>query len=333
MKKVIFFNNKGGVGKTTFSFHLGCALEQSGKNILFVDADPQCNLSSWLCSDEVIQEAWSKEKGKTVFSLYDAVHPIISGAGDFNNISPYKIADKNIWIFIGDLMLSDFESELSAAWTQVLAAQERGFRVTSAISRLIDYFCNTNDIDYVFIDIGPNLGALNRAMLLSCDNYFIPMVPDMFSLRGTQNIGRVFANWIENYQLALKRMEEMDFQIAPGHPHFSGYVLQQFNKYRKRTTKAFENWTRQIPAVMDEFIIRPLSSVNLQPYNLVSENSNRQLAEFKNYNSLIPMAQDAQKPIFDLTYSDGIVGGHMQYVRDCRNEFDAIVASFVECLK
>ena len=99
MKKVIFFNNKGGVGKTTFSFHLGCALEQSGKNILFVDADPQCNLSSWLCSDEVIQEAWSKEKGKTVFSLYDAVHPIISGAGDFNNISPYKIADKNIWIF------------------------------------------------------------------------------------------------------------------------------------------------------------------------------------------------------------------------------------------
>lgn len=46
MKSIVFFNNKGGVGKTTFTYHIGFALEQAGKKILFVDADPQCNLSS-----------------------------------------------------------------------------------------------------------------------------------------------------------------------------------------------------------------------------------------------------------------------------------------------
>lgn len=51
MKNIVFFNNKGGVGKTTFTYHIGFALEQLGKKILFVDADPQCNLSSYLCME------------------------------------------------------------------------------------------------------------------------------------------------------------------------------------------------------------------------------------------------------------------------------------------
>ena len=37
MKKIVLFNNKGGVGKTTFLFHLGFALERLDKKILFKD--------------------------------------------------------------------------------------------------------------------------------------------------------------------------------------------------------------------------------------------------------------------------------------------------------
>lgn len=54
MKSIVFFNNKGGVGKTTFTYHIGFALEQAGKKILFVDADPQCNLSSHLCDEQLL---------------------------------------------------------------------------------------------------------------------------------------------------------------------------------------------------------------------------------------------------------------------------------------
>jgi cobyrinic acid ac-diamide synthase len=47
MKTIAFFNNKGGVGKTTFTFHLGYALERIGKKVLFADLDPQCNLTNY----------------------------------------------------------------------------------------------------------------------------------------------------------------------------------------------------------------------------------------------------------------------------------------------
>lgn len=77
MKTIAFFNNKGGVGKTTFTFHLGYALEQIGKRVLFVDLDPQCNLTAHICSENIIEEAWG-EQGN---SLYKAIEPIVTGAG------------------------------------------------------------------------------------------------------------------------------------------------------------------------------------------------------------------------------------------------------------
>lgn len=309
MKNIVFFNNKGGVGKTTFTYHIGFALEQIGKKLLFVDADPQCNLSTHLCDDAIISKEW----GTNGNSIYKAVEPIVSGSGDISFVEPYKLKDRNIWIFVGDLLLSDFEMELTNAWTQLLAGMERGFRITSAIHRIIMNFCKKENIDYVFIDIGPNMGALNRAILLGCDNYFIPVIPDMFSLRGTQNIGRTFATWITNFQLSLDRTSISGFDCVTGTPKFTGYILQQFNKYRKRETKAFENWSDQIPKTIEDYIVHPLTTSTLSKYDLVQHQSNYKIAEFKNYNSLIPLAQAAQKPIFELTSKDGVIGGHISY--------------------
>lgn len=247
MKSIVFFNNKGGVGKTTFTYHLGYALEKLGKRILFVDLDPQCNLTAHLCDEETIDKAWNTNGN----SLYKVVKPIVTGAGDIQEVEPYKVTDRNIWIFIGDLLLSDFDEELSKAWTQVLAGQERGFRVTSAIYRLINGFSVRNNIDYILIDLGPNLGSLNRAILLGCDNFIIPMIPDLFSLRGSQNLGRVFAEWIKNYTISRERMGKLSFITPNGKPIFSGYVLQQFNVYRTRKTKAYQNWGAQIPEYIE----------------------------------------------------------------------------------
>lgn len=317
MKSIAFFNNKGGVGKTTFTYHLGYALETLGKRVLFVDLDPQCNLTAHLCDDDTINEAW----GANGNSLYKAVAPIVTGAGDMQTVIPHKITNRNIWVFIGDLLLSDFDGELSNAWTQVLAGQERGFRVTSSIYRLINEFATQNSIDYILIDLGPNLGSLNRAILLGCDNFVVPMIPDLFSLRGSQNLGRVFADWIRNYVTSKQRIGNLSFATPNGNPIFSGYVLQQFNVYRTRKTKAYQNWGGQIPTYIQQYVINPLSSVDP---NLVLNLINYQVAEFKNYHSLVPMAQENLKPIFELTNQDGVIGGHYQYVDDCRTEFQSI---------
>ncbi|MEG0889922.1 MAG: AAA family ATPase, partial [Bacteroides sp.] len=270
MKTIAFFNNNGGVGKTTFTFHLGYALERIGKKVLFADLDPQCNLTAHICSEDIINDAWGDDGN----SLYKAIEPIVTGAGDVKIVEPYKVPDRNIWVFIGDLLLSDFEGELSNAWTQILAAQERGFRVTSSLLRMIKDFGSNNEIDYILVDLGPNLGSLNRAILLGCDNFIIPMIPDLFSLRGSQNIGRVFAEWIENYNFAKRRVKEMDFELPKGEPKFSGYILQQFNVYRKRKTKAYQNWGDQIPEYIQKYLIEPLTSEKLSELDLIIDLDN-----------------------------------------------------------
>jgi len=42
------FNHKGGVGKTTLTVNLACAIAEAGHRVLLVDSDPQCNLTSYL---------------------------------------------------------------------------------------------------------------------------------------------------------------------------------------------------------------------------------------------------------------------------------------------
>jgi cellulose biosynthesis protein BcsQ len=49
---ISIFNNKGGVGKTTLTFHLAHALSELGHKVLAIDLDPQCNLSIYSLSVE-----------------------------------------------------------------------------------------------------------------------------------------------------------------------------------------------------------------------------------------------------------------------------------------
>ena len=48
-KVIAFFNNKGGVGKTSLVYHLSWMMRQQGISTLAVDADPQANLSAAFC--------------------------------------------------------------------------------------------------------------------------------------------------------------------------------------------------------------------------------------------------------------------------------------------
>lgn len=323
MKKVAFFNNKGGVGKTTLAMHMGYKLESLGKNILFIDLDPQCNLTAHILPSERIDYLWNDE-GKTV---YDAVEPIIKGAGDFHYFEPEKLDNKNIWLYAGDLLLSDYEGVLAESWTQILAGQERGFRASSAISRLVKQASEGLNIDYVIFDVGPNFGALNRVILLDVDNFVVPMVPDLFSLRGTQNLGRVLKDWIQTYTDAISRLKDPDFDILSGSPKFSGYVLQQFNINSSRKTAAWRAWAEQVPQNIQNFVVSPL-----EPNNIVNS-SNYYLGDFKNFNSLIPLAQDALKPIFELTSNDGVRGAHHGYVSDCNDIFDELASNFISSIQ
>lgn len=258
MKQLVFFNNKGGVGKTTFIQHLGYALERLGKKVLFIDADPQCNLTAYICTDDQIEKFWVSKS-----SIYNVVQPLISGTGDVNkDIVPYQVPGRKIWLLPGDISLSEFEQTLSESWTNTLAGREIGFRITSAIFRYIENWAGANNIDYVLLDVGPNLGALNRAVLLGCDYFIIPLVPDLFSLRGLTNMGRSFVKWMKEWSGAVSRFEVRTFKVQNGKPAFAGYVTAHFNIYRQRPTKAWERWNSEVPSRIKRDIVDQLASVD-----------------------------------------------------------------------
>ena len=324
MKQIVLFNNKGGVGKTTFIQHLGYALEKQGKRVLFVDADPQCNLTSYICSDQEIDSFW---KGRN--SIYYAVSPLISGVGEIDEkVVPHQIKNRNIWIVPGDLLLSDFEQFLSERWVDVLAGREIGFRGTSAIYRFIEKWAGANNIDYVLIDVGPNLGALNRAVLLGCDYFIVPMVPDLFSIRGLGNIGTTFVKWMKEWSGAVSRFPIKPFKVQIGHPAFAGYVTAQFNIYRQRETRAWSKWASIIPGKIKSDIVDQLSVVDK---SLVIQLNGHQyhIGDMKNYHSLAPMSQSALKPIFELTSKDGVIGTHADSVKRCDAEYTEMARKII----
>ena len=78
MKVVAFFNHKGGVGKTTIVFNTAIALGELGHKVAIVDADAQANASAIALGEERYETAVNKNE-----TLWTAVAPLVSGAGDF----------------------------------------------------------------------------------------------------------------------------------------------------------------------------------------------------------------------------------------------------------
>ena len=61
MKIISVFINKGGVGKSTLTYHLGNSLAELGHKVLMVDLDPQCNLTICAMMEETLHEIWEEE--------------------------------------------------------------------------------------------------------------------------------------------------------------------------------------------------------------------------------------------------------------------------------
>jgi cellulose biosynthesis protein BcsQ len=207
MKRIAIFNNKGGVGKTTYLFHIAHLLADKGKKVLMVDCDSQCNLSSYALSESDIKRSWSDEGN----SIYKVIEPITVGTGDFRRRSPKAIND-NLFIIPGDINLSLFEDRLGETWGSA-STQEISLRAQIAIYRYIEFAAEKVNANIVLIDLGPNLGALNRSVLGCCDYFITPLAPDLFSIKGTENLGNKLTIWNDEWERNLAKCETEIFRI------------------------------------------------------------------------------------------------------------------------
>jgi chromosome partitioning protein len=294
---IAFFNHKGGVGKTTLVYNVGLALAREGHRILFVDGDPQANLTSAAIPPEHLEELFDNDT-----TISACLAPLIDGSGDLQLMSPVPIRE-TAWILPGSIHLSEFEEITPQAWTEALAGNARGFRVSTALLRLINGVGARVDADYALLDLGPNVGAMNRTAILASSGFVVPLAPDLFSLSALPSVGRSVALWIDEWRAARgsaeRRNLSLGFDLPIGEPSPLGYVSQQFAVYRQAPAAAYRRWIDQIPTRYEEGLVAPLRDVGIR----IPEGDSR-IGEVKGLSSLIPMAQRSNRAVFELTGSE-----------------------------
>jgi chromosome partitioning protein len=99
-----------------------------------------------------------------------------------------------------------------------------------------------------------------------------------------------------------------------------GYVVSRHSVREGRQVKAFRKWLDRLPEIYREKVLSKTPS--LRPIGI--DGDQNCLAQLKDYRSLMPMAQEARKPMFLLKPSDGAIGGHQGAVRQCYEDFEAL---------
>lgn len=315
-----FFNNKGGVGKTSLIYHMAWMFSHLGKTILIADMDPQANLTAAFLSEDEIFSIWNETGGSTI---YQCLKPL-TGVGDLLEPKLQTISD-NLYLLPGDVALSNFEDQLSDAWPRSNDTKNRfrPLRILSSFWQIMQIAANKVNSDIILVDIGPNLGAINRSVLIATDYVIIPMGADLFSLQGLKNLGPTLRDWknawgkrLENWSSSEEKKENPDLLLPEGKMQPLGYVCQQYGVRLDRPVRAYDKWMQKIPRVYREAV---LGEVNQE--EIKQEEDQYCIAIIKHYRSLVPLAQEHRKPIFDLTVADGAIGAHAHAVTMAKEDF------------
>lgn len=316
MKCITVFNNKGGVGKTSLVYHLAWMYDRLDYNVLVADFDPQANLTSMFLDDDELEELWARDgAGGTIYS---ALRPLLEGTGDVT--MPHVVEpETGIGLVAGDMLLSGAEDELSSQWPDCLDGRPRAFRVLSALWRAMRMAAEAIEADLILVDVGPNLGALNRAALVTADHVVVPLAPDLYSIQGLRNLGPTLRRWRQEWSERVRRNPVADLDVPGGEMMPIGYVVMQHAVRLNRPVKAYERWMERIPNAYSNFVLD--ETLSHSPF--IDDDSNC-LATLKHFRSLMPLAQEARKPMFALRPADGAIGGHANAVQNCYRDVRAL---------
>lgn len=336
MKTVTFFNNKGGVGKTTTIVNLAAYMAKCrNKRMIILDLDPQSNSTQAILPEEQWENLYGEEA--SINTIFDYFKQYVQGDSTFNFLPiPIKAEDNNYHVALipGHLNMSLVDDVMSSSWGSLRTPG--GLRVQNWLNQLKKHI--EKDYDYLFIDVGPSLGPLNRSALLNSDYFFTPMASDIFSLLGVKNIKNWINSWANEYysfiEISFPQTKFYtdsfydDYLINSSREHlvkFVGYSIQQYTarKFKSgiRVTKSYERVVNEFPKAIIE-CLGEFKADNITEDML-------KLGDIPYAYSVIPLSQLSNTPIFDLTYDTGIRGGQSASVEDYTKYISEIADRFL----
>lgn len=336
-----FFNNKGGVGKTTLVANLAAELALSfGAKVLVVDADPQCNLTQYALGDEEALELYASDDPSSVYSV---IRPLSLGKGYGTELPIRKTDNFGFDIIVGDPRLALQEDLLANDWRDAKGGGMRGIRTTYVFADLVQKA--KANYDFVFFDMGPSLGAINRSVLLAMDFFVVPMSIDIFSSWAIKNIGSTVSVWQKELKTGLALAEdpsEIPSLASAANLRFLGYVTQQhrerteveisvsinedateakdmihvLEKRKTRIVQAYQDISNAFPKDVEQYLHGFYDSDKIKPH----------LGNVKNLGSLAPKSQSQHAPMM----LAGGTGRFVQLRKEAKTIYRGIANRFLE---
>ena len=322
MKTIAVFGSRGGVGTTTLVYHLAWMYAKLDYNVVVADLDPQADLTSMFLDDGALEALWAEDRGDG--TIYTSLRPLLDGTGDVAMARVMEPAP-GIGLVAGDVLLSGAEDALSSQWSDGLDGKPRAFRVLSAILRVLRGAADRVAADLVLVDAGPNLGALNRAVLVCADHVVVALAPDLRSIRGLRDLGPTLRRWRREWSKRRERNPLADLDMPRGDMCPIGYVVLRHAVRLTRPSMAYERWMDRIPSAYGDLVTGESSGSSV-----AAGADPHCLATLGHFRSLMPLAREARKPMFALKPADGAIGGHANAVRDCYRDFRTLARAVAQ---
>lgn len=342
MKQIAVFNHKGGVAKTTMTFHLAWMLAILGKRVMVVDCDPQCNLTGVFLGDiDTDDYPFESESPQKPRNIRDAVRPAFESR-------PYMIEatelyespkQKNLFLLPGHVGLSEYESQLAVAHelSNTLSALQN---IPGALHHAIKKTADLYAIDFALVDMSPSLGAINQNLFMTSDAFILPMAPDLFSSMALRSLSRTLPKWAEWGRKAASNalLKVADYPFRPVTPMYLGSTVNNFRKRARgdeqaKPTQAFQKWFDRLAETKsaDLLVALEASKMLLPQATYVSAKAptSEFLMEIGSLDGLIATAQELAKPVFaidlaaDTTFRGTVGDSYQIKINDVYQGFKA----------
>lgn len=293
MAKIIsLFNHKGGVSKTTTTYHLSWMLANLNQKVIMVDMDAQCNLTGLVLGEDNFEKFYEEQPCNNIKA---AVEPAFSG-----NPIPIQVIDgievkENLWLVPGHIDITEFDISLGMAHNFSSSMSV----LTNLPGAFYDFLMKMSDkvdADYIIIDMNPSLSEINKNLLMISDFFIVPTSPDYFSQMALKTLSSILPKWKQWSLGAKEYFKNSVYPFPDKNPKLLGIVMQNYSIRNGKPASAFQQKIDKVLNTVCEVLVPVLNTHDLALKSETITEKNYCLTYIPNFQSLVARMQEESAP-------------------------------------